>query len=1033
MKNNKNILYLFMMLGILLIFSDGTVSAAMPSYQFPKQISIGKAIWTVKSRGVNVTDDQLATLTEEQQKMGCAKYLPGVEIRKTGDNYKAFINNKRTNKYCEHGYELSFEKATGTAGNLTKDSNGKWVLNVCKYSEENMSSAEAAIQKLINPANIKMEYLPNVKKYKVTFLGMLNNNGTNSGMFKLKRVRQIEVNDSIVWDLSETPSSFTTAGVNPDGVSMTLDPGTEYFVSFYVNGDTPGCEEVYAANIISGTTKSIPNPVLQYTDASGNICSRVYAKYGKQNEADSVVTGAVPFCYRNDIDYREQYPTVNELLSSIANLDAMLSTGKTVSSNKLSTQKCAFVPGSMNTKTTTGSDAAKGAHNYYSTAEAGTTIKNKYLDIAGTYWRAECTEDMTIDYDDPKAVYAGGGFSYTTIIKLTRTCHPVQIRTPRKKALCEYAADCMGKGHTGGPGAGPTEDFDSCISTCDGGKYTQKCINSCYDEIYKNTDVKTVSYTDKNNLGLLSYENRNSGIIPVSRRKSNETYNCSFKGTTSHTPRPVSSCYVIGGNSTCEPRNPGDSCPTCYTEHGVAVWYCNSCNGSGGGSYSTDGVQCYEVYASTTDCSDNPEKDYYEEVIAARNEYNALIARIQEYTKEDYKDEEIKTGVYDSFIDKQINFGTNQQPITNVEITKSTSGNQERMISTVTQDTAGYVVTTDMLKYTWKEYTTTRTQTIHLTQSYVSKDSNQTTGTGTKYQKEKLDCNGKDKDKQLCQKYYDGGYKFYTDLGTPTINDWNAWPSYNPNNTDYSIKKFTEKGEKYENIDVDLINFGSWGQWSIDIDCIYGLYQNFCPNCGPYDPTNPPSDDPNCDPSKDICSGGIQYIYREIHLDDAFPNDRNPRWNWTGTINNRTTDGRKLFTNAARPWNYSYRGYNIDPDALTAHIEKNGYKIYDVKTDSSEVDYEFTLTKSNLKNIRQYNKQVEDFNGDGQKNYLDYDTSCYTRTIQGRQIEVCTNNFLDNEQYITYATPGFSQNERKAIAGCNNAKSGQCYDVSASN
>jgi len=522
MKNNKNILYLFMILGILLIFSDGTVSAAMPSYQFPKQISIGKAIWTVKSRGVNVTDDQLATLTEEQQKMGCAKYLPGVEIRKTGDNYKAFINNKRTNKYCEHGYELSFEKATGTAGNLTKDSNGKWVLNVCKYSEENMSSAEAAIQKLINPANIKMEYLPNVKKYKVTFLGMLNNNGTNSGMFKLKRVRQIEVNDSIVWDLSETPSSFTTAGVNPDGVSMTLDPGTEYFVSFYVNGDTPGCEEVYAANIISGTTKSIPNPVLQYTDASGNICSRVYAKYGKQNEADSVVTGAVPFCYRNDIDYREQYPTVNELLSSIANLDAMLSTGKTVSSNKLSTQKCAFVPGSMNTKTTTGSDAAKGAHNYYSTAEAGTTIKNKYLDIAGTYWRAECTEDMTIDYDDPKAVYAGGGFSYTTIIKLTRTCHPVQIRTPRKKALCEYAADCMGKGHTGGPGAGPTEDFDSCISTCDGGKYTQKCINSCYDEIYKQPSRKKCALLPYEGLKKILEESLSMAIDNKLRAKMGE-------------------------------------------------------------------------------------------------------------------------------------------------------------------------------------------------------------------------------------------------------------------------------------------------------------------------------------------------------------------------------------------------------------------------------------------------------------------------------------------------------------------------------
>ena len=73
--------------------------------------------------------------------------------------------------------------------------------------------------------------------------------------------------------------------------------------------------------------------------------------------------------------------------------------------------------------------------------------------------------------------------------------------------------------------------------------------------------------------------------------------------------------------------------------------------------------------------------------------------------------------------------------------------------------------------------------------------------------------------------------------------------------------------------------------------------------------------------------------------------------------------------------------------------------------------------------IRQYNKNVKDYNGDGYTNYLDYDMDC--TTIGDR--EVCTSNFLDDTGYVTY-TSGYNAQSRKQIAICNNAYGGDCDD-----
>ena len=1017
----------FLLFLICLCFSfDGEAFAAKVDYAFPDYVAVGgkvwKADWRTKkgdkfenNRGSEkVVEKDLSQLNTTNIQLNCVKFTEDVVAVQERGKWVArkISTNETVANYCEAGYNVKFTQALAS-GSMAQDDKGNWFLQVCSFHAQ---SLDEKINELADPNNISMT-LVDGRNYKVTFNAMAK----YPGVFRIKNlVSQVYYDDDgnrqVAFDHFRYDNSVIT-GEN----SLLIPAGTDFYVEFYVNGSSPGCTEEFVAQIRSGAPKSIPNPVLSYKNASGqNLCQALKDKYGS---TDGVVTGMVPFCFRENVNYDEAVPSVEEVIAQSNQVDSLLNGQNDVSKNTTAPIRlCNFLKsGSDGLKNTTGTAEAIAAGNIYTVK-----IENKYLDFSKSleYWRANCTEEMKVMYDDPKAVNAGGGFSYTTIIEITRTCTPYQIKTPRKKPKCEYSADCMGKGHTGGPGAGPTEEFDQCINTCDGGKYSQACIDSCYEEVYGDTNAKTVSFTDQAGLGRLTYDTKSgkTGIVQVARTGSYRT-DCSLLNRTDRTPRPISSCYVLGGNGGCQKRNPDDACPTCYTEHGVAVWYCDGCNGSGRGS--TDGVQCYEVWASTSDCAINPELDYYNQVKKALSEYQTLVARMRKYTEDDYKDESIYTGVYDNYLDKQVEFGKNQQPITDLSIDSSVSDAQQKMISSTTQGGA-YAVTTDMLTYTWQKYTTVRKQTVHLTQAYVSNTTNQQVGAGTVYQKKTMDCVRDDKNHDLCQKYYNGGYKYYTDLFTPTINNWKDWPYYNVNNKDYSIKKFHDKGERYENIDVDLRNFGSWNQWSLDIDCIYGLFQNFI---GQED--NSP--DPDCDPSKDICSGGIQYIYREIELEDNFPNERNPRWNWTGTIDSKSVDGVRLVSGAARTDKRSYRGYNVDPYALIEHIEHNGNTIYDVQKDSSEVDYEFVLTRQNLRNIRAYNKSVEDFNRDGYNNYADYDTSCYTKRINGQDIEVCTNNFLDDDRYITYSTPGFTSTSRKGIAGCNNAKNQKCYDISSKN
>ena len=141
-------------------------------------------------------------------------------------------------------------------------------------------------------------------------------------------------------------------------------------------------------------------------------------------------------------------------------------------------------------------------------AKKNTTSKK----VCGT----KCRETLTVSYGPPVSVIAGQCFTYEVEVKSNVECVVTGLGGDgsggngddafnnfpdiNNYIPCEVYPYCYGSNGVpaGGPGyttqAGPSEDFDSCVSSCDGGKYSQKCIDSCYNSVYsKKTREKTTS------------------------------------------------------------------------------------------------------------------------------------------------------------------------------------------------------------------------------------------------------------------------------------------------------------------------------------------------------------------------------------------------------------------------------------------------------------------------------------------------------------------------------------------------------------
>lgn len=95
-----------------------------------------------------------------------------------------------------------------------------------------------------------------------------------------------------------------------------------------------------------------------------------------------------------------------------------------------------------------------------------------------------CEEAVEVKYGPPVASKAGLCFEYqiqvTSRVKCTTK---ITANPPTEPGVCNpipYCNNIPGYIHQGGSNA----EFDACINSCDGGKYTKKCSDKCYSKVY---------------------------------------------------------------------------------------------------------------------------------------------------------------------------------------------------------------------------------------------------------------------------------------------------------------------------------------------------------------------------------------------------------------------------------------------------------------------------------------------------------------------------------------------------------------------
>lgn len=241
--------------------------------------------------------------------------------------------------------------------------------------------------------------------------------------------------------------------------------------------------------------------------------------------------------------------------------------------------------------------------------------------------------------------------------------------------------------------------------------------------------------------------------------------------------------------------------------------------------------------------------------------------------------------------------------------------------------------------------------------------------------------------------YENGAFR----IKAPYIKKGTGEVVYNINSLDFYERAYYHKGGNYYYTDLMTQN-GCYGikisassigrscKVNLEADCAYKLQNKFF-----------------C--TEDECkdgSGGVQYVFRSIDLNDVFPNDREPRWNWSCGATFLEDDD-----------------YPVTPVHLTEEIEEKGYKIYgtsDSEYDSSnDLDYEITLTPDVMRKVRQYNRS--------RGSYLSYDDYCY---YNDKGQSVCSSNFLHEE----LAKYGDNVLNKAGLIGCNNQLDVRTCDTS---
>ncbi|MBQ2639902.1 MAG: hypothetical protein IJF92_03975 [Bacilli bacterium] len=615
-----------------------------------------------------------------------------------------------------------------------------------------------------------------------------------------------------------------------------------------------------------------------------------------------------------------------------------------------------------------------------------------------TVCKPTCTEKVKVEYGPPVAAEAGLCFEYQVRVTSYVQCEPNFIHqeepdTADFEWCMPHPVNEVWDGRWEFQG-GPTEDFDSCINSCDGGKYTAKCSRKCYKEVYG-------SSSSKSKLTFNSNRNSSGEIVQMKEINTplNQTYynvgmGCYYSGRNDWPESGTKPAHFVkeaDGGVHWSGGKRGGSVARWYYAYGYhtvapVLTYIADANGFCRATNCDEGMHWYGCKADkyTTARLDDRHTQYdYDQTV--KNWRSAMLQCAKEVKCENHVS--TYTITLTGQTDTPLKFPENSTGKDKLSYnnSKNTNNLKETTILTPNKKKIEYI-NNNKLNPTDPDRSSQATENSHSCY-YKPVD-------GVWYQAEwsfpgrwiqnkprKVQYHSPTQSNTLLSNWRYEPDKYCTKKTSANVNK--AWFNYFVTGkkcpSDSSI--FATGNFNY-NIKFSTRKFGHF-KWNIDVSCFYAVNNKSIT----YDSNGCP---PSTTERVETKGSDKRYIsFKVIDNKDPLPDssNRSTGFNWTSDAKSTTKNTQ----------------YRVDPITLLENIKNRKDSIYNESYSNQYLDYKFVLTPKQIRQLRSYaeDHKMTEFNGDFKivKGVLTYYSS-----------------ILGNTNYVSTS--------KRATRGCNNNGSG---------
>lgn len=571
-----------------------------------------------------------------------------------------------------------------------------------------------------------------------------------------------------------------------------------------------------------------------------------------------------------------------------------------------------------------------------------------------------CEEGVVVEYGPPVASKAGLCFEYKIRVTSAVRCYSDlnSIKTPgNPTTVCTPGPTCTGVGRHGTyhvTEGGPSKEYDKCIKSCDGGKYTKSCSNKCYKKVY-GSSTKT------------SNNNNSSSTLKLS---GDSTYDkieeCISKSSKNH-----GGCYVRQGRSIVWKDNGRMNRGRWYVTSGWSRSGYKVFLDDGFMRHDYGGDFCHDSCSwNSNDCSSNEylnygyaESDYkanmkiYKKLVDRCKAAATCSTSLAEFTiSVDYTNSNKKKVTidfpYSSEADK---LGTDQS--------NSTNKNEN---TTIINEPApnGCFLTTDKNAQFYQAAWSFPGSWINNKTGEVSYNPKKTSdGWRSLPDKFCIPLDAQNVNTAWWNSYYGTQLQSFSRTSISSASAIEKCKSISEKGSIYNYKQTFTKDD-IKNIDYNINGktkkFGHFG-WNISVSCFYALNTSI-----PKVTENSTTTD---DKTPLECKTSSEARVRTVDLTNLFPSTDGTTKNSDSTTTGRTP-GFNWSTYATISENKNPT-YTSSPAQYLADVQKLGYSVYS----NNYLDYEITLDKAKLAELKKYGNSVSGTSGSTKKdkNYTAFD------------------------------------------------------------